>query len=151
MNEAQDESNDLVKTLEMRYLPLLKRLASELAGRYPGLRLNVYSSSSGSKTSYQGHSISLECIFPEQPVDQPDNVCLAINLCHLSTSPRIMADVVWGHPSGYCEASLIDAWTTQEDWPMATSSTLHWLAQTFANLCQSFEEAIHRGHPPVVE
>jgi hypothetical protein len=147
MNRPKDAS-DLVKALEIQYLPLLTRLAADLMERYPSLNFKVYSSPSGSKTPYEGHSISLECLFSEQPLDQPDNVCLEISLCHLTTRPRIMVDVVWGHPSGCSEASLTDAWTTHKDWPEATPSMLNRLAESFTDLCRSFEEAVRRGRPP---
>ena len=142
------KGNDLIRALEEQYVPLLTKLAGDLGESYPGLKFSVYTYPVGSETSHAGHSMGLECLFPEQPLDQSDNVCLEVSLCHLTTRPRLMADVVWGHPSGYSEASLNDKWTTQEDWPEATPSTLSQLAESFADLYHSFEEAVRRGHPP---
>jgi hypothetical protein len=136
------KGNDLIRTLEEQYVPLLTKLASDLGERYPGLKFNVYT------WPPDFYSVGLECVFPEQSLDQPDNVCLAIDLCHLATRPRLMADVVWGHPSGYTETELNDTWTTQDDWPKARPSTLSQLAESFADLCRAFEEAVRRGHPP---
>lgn len=140
--------NNLVKTLEVQYLPLLKKLRDKLSSQYPNLRFNTFYSRSGSETPFQGHSIGLECIFPKQPPNLSDNVGFEICVCHRTAHPRLMADVVWGYPSGYPEAALTDEWRTSEDWPIVTSDTLDWLAKSFASLCQSFEEAVRRGQPP---
>ncbi len=141
MKEQQDQSSciaathDLVRTLEAQYLPLLRRLAGDLAERHPDLDFNVHSSSVGSRTPYQGHNISLDCVFPGRSAEQPDSVCLEISLCCLTTRPRVMVDVVWGAPSGYSEASFPSVWSAQEDWPEATVSGLSKLAESFGNLC----------------
>ena len=137
-----NDANDLIGTLEAQYMPLLTKLAADLGQRYPGLKFDVYT---WPPDSGPFHPIGLECFFPEQPLDQPDNVCLHIDLYRPA---RLMADVVWGHPSGHVEAALNDTWTTQDDWPEATPSTLSQLEEFFAGLCRAFEEAVRRGHPP---
>jgi hypothetical protein len=60
----------------------------------------------------------------------------------------MMADVVWGHPSGHLEAALSEEWTTDDDWPEATQQTLAWLERDFNRLCVALKKAIQRGSPP---
>jgi hypothetical protein len=42
---------------------------------------------------------------------------------HPTTAPRIMADVCWGRPSGFVDASFVDGWSTNDDWPETTPET----------------------------
>ncbi|MBR0933807.1 hypothetical protein [Bradyrhizobium jicamae] len=46
----------------------------------------------------------------ESRPDLPDNVALLVSLKHLHKAPSLVdADVCWGHPSGYIEASFLPA------------------------------------------
>ena len=139
----------LVERLEAEYLPRLRSLEAELRARHPHLEFATRSWPTGRLTSYQGHGISLECVF-RAAVHEPDTVALSIDVCHLDRIPRIMADVCWGHPSGTVEASLEgrEAWTSTADWPEASEETLNRLALTFPRLADAFSQAVRRGKSP---
>jgi hypothetical protein len=96
----------IVESLEQKLLTPFRGLADHLSSQFPNLVINVYSQSVGSLTEYQGHQIVIDCLFIDAPLDQPDNVALCIDLQHLTTNPRIDADVCWGHPSGHVEAEF---------------------------------------------
>src|SRR5262245_9498714 len=91
--------------IESDILALFRRKADELSMKYPNVKARAYSSPVGSATQYQGHGIAIDCLLTNAPIDQSDNVSLSVSLCHLTTQPKINADVCWGHPSGTVEAS----------------------------------------------
>ena len=138
---------DLVDRLEAEYLPQLRSLEVELRERHPELTFATGSSPTGSLTSYQGHGIHIECLFPGRELDESDNVALSIDVCHLDRVPRIMADVCWGHPGGVLEDSLDVSWTSNADWPEASDETLKRLTVTFPRLAEAFARAVRRGRP----
>ncbi|MGH7852712.1 MAG: hypothetical protein ACREP3_04685, partial [Candidatus Binatia bacterium] len=70
-----------------------------MSALFPEVKANVHSDSVGSLTEYQGHQIVIDCLLKDTPDDQPDNVALSVNFRHLTTNPKIDADVCWGHPS----------------------------------------------------
>jgi hypothetical protein len=92
----------LVHDLEATFLPLFREAERDATAMYPALRFNVWSSSVGGATAYQGHSIGLECIFPDAKDEESDNVSASVVVRHLSTNPEICeASVEWGqgwHP-----------------------------------------------------
>ena len=140
--------SDLVMTLEEAYLPAFLEFRNRLAHRYPNLIFKIFSKPLGTLTNAQSHTLGIECLFPNQPSDQADNIGFGICTYHLTTTPRISADVVWGNPSGYCEASTTEDCHSSDEWPIVTRATLDSLAKSFENLCHVFEEAVERGHPP---
>jgi hypothetical protein len=138
----------LVEQLERSFMPRLKEVAAELERLCPGVQLRVWSSSVGSATAFQGHDLGVECSFPDRTGENaPDNVALSLSLCHLTTTPRVMADVVWGHPSGFSEAALRDSWRSNSEWPEATQEVLDELGGAFPGLVRAFEAAVARGVP----
>lgn len=136
----------LAQHVEELFLPELERLASQLSGQFPALTFNVWHSPTGTLTEYQGYDVGLECVFPKSADDGPDNVALSIDLCHLTSTPRLMASVGWGHPSGQLEAEFKD-WATISDWPQATPETIEELRAAFPRLVQAFVAATHRAVP----
>src|SRR3954466_11905116 len=114
----------LVDRLEAEFLPQLRSLEAVLRERHPDLKFTTGSASTGSLTNYQGHTIHIECLFPDRGVNESDNVALTIDVCHLDRVPQIMADVCWGHPDGMLEDSLDVRWTSTDDWPEASDETL---------------------------
>lgn len=134
----------LVEQIEELFLPGLERLASQMRAEFPSLKFNVWHSRTGTLTAYQGYDVGLECVFPQAAHNAPNNVALSIDLCHLTSTPRMMADVVWGHPSGQSEAELKN-WFTIADWPEATPETIEELRRTFPTLVQAFETVVGRG------
>jgi len=142
-------STDLVDRLEAEYLPELRSLQAALAARFRHLIFTVYSSPVGTLTTFKGHGIGIECLFPDKPADRSDNVALSIDVCHLDRTPLRGADVCWGHPSGYLEDSLIENTeaSTSDDWREANEATLARLRELFPRLSRAFVRAVERGEP----
>ena len=134
--------------IEDMFLPELERLASDLRKRHPDLQFNVWHGPVGSLTKYQGHDVAIECIFPWSQAAVSDNVALNIGICQLTSTPKFMADVVWGHPSGHSEAAFREGWHTSTEWPVVTQIALEELRTYFPKLVQAFRLAIERGTPP---
>ena len=130
------------------FSPELQRVASELQQKHPGLQFNVWQGQVGSATEYQGYALGVECIFPTTSENATSNVALCIDLCHLTTSPRIMADVAWGYPSGQSEAALRENCHSSTDWPEATPEAVQELKTAFPKLAQTFQSSVERGTPP---
>jgi hypothetical protein len=140
--------HSLVVQMDELFLPELRRVAADTQQRHPSLRFNVYHGSSGSLAEYQGYNLGVECLFPEAAHNTADNVALGIELSHLGSTPRLHADVVWGHPSGHSEAEFRENWQTSSDWPEATPEVVEELRENFARLVRAFESAVQRGAPP---
>jgi hypothetical protein len=88
----------------------------------------------------------VECYWPGRGPDDPDNVILEVELCHLTTAPRINADVCWGH--GAVEAEFASGWPSCNDWPEATPEVLERLSARLPELIEAFRLAVARGMPP---
>jgi hypothetical protein len=138
---------DVVAFVEAEYLPRFRTVRDRLATEFPHLQFTVSTSTVGSATRYRCYVIHLECIVAPKYVSQPDSVALSVDLCHLTTAPRIMADVCWGHSSGHVEASLVDGWSTNDDWPEATPENLARVLGALPVLEAAFERAARRGEP----
>ena len=136
-----------VSKIESEILALFRRTADELSMKYPNVKVRAYSSPSGSATQYQGHDIVIDCLLTNAPIAQSDNLALSVSLCHLTTQPKINADVCWGHPSGAIEASFYEGWVKNDDWPLATKETIDKLIQDLPRLIAALEQAIKRGQP----
>lgn len=89
----------------------------------------------------------MECLFPKVTPTGTDNLALTIGLCHLTSTPKLMADIVWGHPSGNCVASFRDNVCSVADWPVAEQSVIQELKAYFT-LVRAFRLAIENGDPP---
>ena len=138
----------LVTQIEELFLPDVQRLASEMQLRHPSLRFNVWHGAVGSQTDYQEYDLGVECCFPRVDSNVPDSVALMVDVCHLTSVPKLMADVVWGHPSGHSEAAFRDDWQMSKEWPEATQEVLEELRTKFPQLVQAFRAAVERGRPP---
>jgi hypothetical protein len=138
----------LVEQIDELFLPELQRLASDLQQRYAHLGFNVWHSTVGSLTDYQGYDFGVECRFPNVTQKGTDNLALTIGLCHLTSTPKLMADVVWGHPSGNCVASFRDNVRSIADWPVAEQRVIQELKAYFPTLVRAFRLAIERGARP---
>ena len=115
--------------------------------RFPALKFNVWHGQVGSLTEHQGYDFGVECAFPHSPANASDNVALSVDLCNLTSTPRVMAEVMWGHPSGDSEGAFKD-WQSNADWPEATRKTLAELGEALPKLMQAFQSAVERGAPP---
>jgi hypothetical protein len=90
-------ASSVVEELERRFLGRLEGTAAQLQAQYPQLKINTWSSSTGSLTEYQGHDVGIDCVNPEAFDDQPNSLCLIIGVMHLTTEPLLSdAQVCWG-------------------------------------------------------
>lgn len=89
--------------LEAAFLPLLRVAERELGREYPNYKLSTGSSSAGGLTSYQGHNVWLECVFPDAADHEADSLALMVGAKHITTEPQLCeASVEWGsghHPA----------------------------------------------------
>ena len=138
--------SSLVKTLETKLLVPFENLAKRLSNQFPNLRAQVYSYSVGSLTEYQGHSIGVDCLLTDAPLDETDNVALCVDLAYLTTRPRISAGVGWGHPSGHSEASFGVCGSSTE-WDEFSDEVLENLYAELPRLSESLVEAVRRRKP----
>jgi hypothetical protein len=133
---------DPVSQLRARLLPILQAWQQELRREYPDVTMNIYDGPVGKLTNWQGHDIGIECIFKNVAPEWPDNVALSVSLKHLHKTPSIdSAEVVWGHPSGYIEASVLPA--SVEFSPDRLAELIERLPELFTAL----KQAIGRGRP----
>lgn len=100
--------NPLIEKLEKKNLPEFEEIAAKIRDEIPNIMVNVCSTSLGSLTEYQGWGFCIDCMLTDASYDEIDNVALSVTLFHLTTMPKIDADVCWGHPSGYVEAEFPD-------------------------------------------
>jgi hypothetical protein len=133
---------DPVSQLRASLLPILQGWEQELRRGYPDVTMNIYDWPVGEVTDWQGHDIGIECMFKNAAPEWPDNVALSVSLKHLHKTPSIVsAEVVWGHPSGYVEASVLPA--SVEFSPDCLVELIERLPELFTVL----EQAIRRGRP----
>lgn len=76
-----------VEILENALIPLFSEAAARIAQEYPSYRLRVDSFPSGRATSYQGHNINLECVFPDALSHEADCVTVIAGVKFLTTTP----------------------------------------------------------------
>jgi hypothetical protein len=139
--------SSLREIIEAAYRPILDRLADDLRTIHPSVRFHVASDAVGTSTTHQGWSLYIGALFADRAHDEADSVVLSIGLCHLDRRPRMMADVCWDWPSGYCEALLRDWEGTSADWPELDDALLGELAAEFPRLVSVFIRAVERGRP----
>ena len=121
-----------------------RELVGDLARRHPEARFSVLSNPVGTG-AYLGHMLYVECFWPGRGPDEQDNVILEVEFCHLTTAPRINADVCWG--SGRVEAEFASGWSSSDDWPEATPAVLKRLSTRMPELIETFRRAVARGMP----
>lgn len=122
-----------------------QKLADELARRHPEARFSVQSLPSGAATAFQGHMLYVQCFWPGRGPDDADGVLLEIELCHLTTTPRVNAGVCWDH--GPVEAEFAKEWSSSDDWPEAIPANLERLTARVPELMDEFRRVVARGYP----
>jgi hypothetical protein len=137
----------LVKKLEERLLPEFEKVAGKIRLIIPNILVTVYSSSSGSETEFQGYDFWIDCIFTDCNTES-DNVVLGVELCHITTTPRISADVGWCSPSCYTEAEFYE-WhgSFTENGLIITDDVLEDLYRDLPRLYEALFEALKRRKP----
>src|SRR5436305_1626568 len=78
----------VVAELERRLLPRLAEAARQIERDFPAARARPWSAPVGSATEYQGHTVGLDCWFPDAPAEMPDGLGLDIGVRHLTTAPE---------------------------------------------------------------
>lgn len=135
------ESNKLiiVQGLEKRFLPIIKRLAEEISNEFPHVKTNILSFSIGSLTTYQGYTIGIECLLPENSSNQTDNVALTIETMHLTSLPKVTVDMCWG--DGKLEEELFSG-------PIEiTEDVFEEIEAELPRMYNRLKESIRRGYP----
>ena len=127
-----------VTELERVFLPLLQEAERVAASEHPQFKFNVGSSSVGGLTAYQGHTVWLECTFPDAADHEADSVAIMVVVKHITTEPKLSeASVEWGnghHPEFALE--LLEH-------PVAlTEEQLRETAMRFPELLRAFKSAI---------
>ncbi len=122
-----------------------RELATELTRQHPEAHFSVQSVPVGSATAHQGHMLYVECFWPDRGPDDPDNVVLEVELCHLTTAPRVNADVCWG--CGRLEAEFASGWSSSDEWPEATPAVVAQLSARMPELIETFRRVVARGTP----
>ena len=93
-------SHPLVKKLEEKFLPEFEKVAAKIREDFPNVSVRVYASESGSLTEFQGYNFWIECSFKDKFEGENDDVYFGVDLCHVTTVPKISADVSWGNSVG---------------------------------------------------
>lgn len=135
----------LVEQVESLFLHELERLAADLRKRFSAFQFNVYRGPVGDLTEYQGYDVGLECIFPSASSGGSENISLSVDLCHLTSKPKVMARAEGGKESS---TFFRDNWSTSTDWLEATPETLRDLAENFPRISKAFEAAVQRAASP---
>ena len=139
--------NSLVKKLEERLLPEFEEVAEKIRATIPDVLVRVYSSSSGSLTEYQGYDFWIDCILTNH-YSETDNVALGVQLCHITTTPRISADVCWGYPNSYTEAEFYEWYGSfAENGLKVSGEVLEDLYKDLPRLYEALFEALERRKP----
>ena len=134
---------DAVSQLRISLLPVLRDWEQELRREHPDVTTSIYDTPVGSRTDWNGHMIGIECLLKNSRPDLPDNVALSVSLKHLHTAPSLVdADVVWGHPSGYVEGSILPACIEFSRDHLAD------LIERLPELFTALNQALRRGRPP---
>lgn len=138
---------DVIKQVEQIRSEKYGELKEELSQSAPNAVISFYSHTVGSLTDYQGHDVVIDCFLKNTPPQKSDNVALIIGFCYITSNPKLNADVVWGHPSGHCEAETFSDWLCCSDWPEVSEKNVEILYKDIPRLCKVFKEAIIRGYP----
>lgn len=134
---------DAVSQLRLSILPIFQAWEQELRAEHPDFIIKIWDGPVGKLTDWQGHDIGIECMFTNAAPGSSDNIALTVNLKHLNHPMPLIesADVVWGHPSGCVEASLLTA--PVEFSPERLAEVVGRLPDLFAAL----KQAVRRGRP----
>ncbi len=88
---------DPIRDLKERILPRCEVVRDDLAKRFPTCKVQVWSSPTGSKTSYDGYDVGVEVLLPGAEATEADHVALVIGVKHVGAKPLLCdASVGWG-------------------------------------------------------
>ena len=140
--------NALVAEVERRFRGYFEQLANELRQLHPLYKFNVYDGQVGSLTAFQGYDLGIEALISGTEPNYPESIAFSIMLCHLTTEPRVMLDVSWGHGAGGGCRSLWSAHSI-EFWPLASDKRLDEAFDHLPELADWFAQEIKRRRPTV--
>ena len=135
----------LVKKLEEKLRSEFTEVVERINNFYPGVVATFYSIEA---PNFDGHDFYIDCTIENALSVQPDNLCLAVSLGSLSSTPKIDSGVSWGHPSGHQEIFFGD-WSGKfpNDAPEASDEMIQKLFDELPKLYQALYDAIKRGKP----
>jgi hypothetical protein len=139
---AKADVRKVIKELEDRLLPKLRKFAEEISEQFPTVKATVWSAPVGSLTDYQCHDLGIDCLLSDVGPDETDDVALSIGVKHRATTPLLEAGVYWGAPSGHVEIELFP------DPIEATAETIQELEAGLPLLYDAIKTAVRRGQPP---
>lgn len=120
----------------------LQPLADRIRQRFPSVQVHISANSWGQATGADGYMIYLICMLPNVSADAPDNLDLEVSFQGVGVAPLAIADVCWGHPSGYIEAE----WNHQN--VPFTEAAQESFFRALPKLACALEVALERGKPP---
>jgi hypothetical protein len=128
----------VVSDLEGFYLPMFRQAELQLTSAFPNFKFHVWSSSVGGATEYQGHSVGLECVFPDATDEEADCVGMSVAVWHITTQPELLqASVDWGaggHP---------DIWIELLENPVNfTQAAMAQVASQFPEMVSAFKQPL---------
>lgn len=137
------ENRGITGELEALFLPQFEQLRRELSAEYPAYSFRVWSSATGSLTSYQGYDLGLECTFPDADDQEANCVAASVGVRYLTTAPEICdfgIDWAAGASPGVSEELLPEAI------PFSAEKAQD-LAASFPNLASRFRKAVAAWAP----
>ena len=135
------DGDQVVRELERRFLPALRRAEAEINAGFPGVRAEAWSQPHGQATDSPGYVIALSCYFPDAPADQPDEVTLELCVGGIGgPKPSLEADVIWGCP-GQVELDLFPGSVAMSE------DAVQRIEAELPRLVQVLQAAVRRGRP----
>jgi hypothetical protein len=138
--------SSVVAQLEEKFRVPFENLAKRLSDDFPYLSSAKVESHPFGFDEYLGHSMHVSCLLHyKHALSEADNVALSISLSKLTSTPKLNADVCWGHPSGYLEAEFTSSDLDFND------ETLEKLYADLPRLSESLIEAVRRRKPKIID
>lgn len=143
--------NSIVEKLAKKLLPEFRKIADQINQTIPNVSAEVESHEAAALTEYHNYSFGISCVFlggvSYEADEVADNVALEVSVFHLTTTPRINADVCWGHPSGHIEAEIFSNWTSSDGLPEVSDEVLEDLYRNLPRLYEALFKALNRRKP----
>ena len=132
-----------LRDFETRLRVELEPLADRLRSSFRNDKFVVDANPWGQATGADGYIIALSCLLSGVADDVADNVALEISFRSVSTAPTAIADVCWGHPSGFIEAE----WCPGVDAVKFDDAAQNDFFMFLPTLKVAFEESVRRRKP----
>jgi hypothetical protein len=139
-------ANPIVEKLEKHILPRLEQIATQLRRDFPHIEITTWSSATGSAvTDNPWHDMGIDCMFPDAPPDEANNVALLIGCMQINCNPRLSdLCVCWG--AGARASSIsVDLLAFPIPW---TSNTIDEIKRALPTLFETLIAALQNPYPP---